>query len=147
MTLKSPFKISYSDLLCILCAILYAFHIVLTEAFTKQVDSIALGVLQLGFVGALSFVFSIGIEDFILPRDNETLIVVLILGIFCTAFSYIVQTYAQRYTNSVHTGLILSLEPAFSATLAFFILKEVLFLRQYIGGIILLFSVLLVETE
>jgi drug/metabolite transporter (DMT)-like permease len=58
-----------------------------------------------------------------------------------------VQTTAQQYTSATHTGLILSLEPVFSAIFAFTILGEILSLRGYAGAVILLSSVLIAEVD
>ena len=59
MTLNTDFRVSGGDSLCILCALLSAIHIIITGLYTKIVDSLALGVIQLGFVGLLSMVLTI----------------------------------------------------------------------------------------
>jgi drug/metabolite transporter (DMT)-like permease len=69
----------------------------------------------------------------------------LALSILCTAVGYIVQATAQQYTSPTHTGLILSLEPVFSAILGFAFLSEVLSPRGYTGAVILMLSVLIAE--
>ncbi|KRQ86598.1 putative DMT superfamily transporter inner membrane protein [Caloramator mitchellensis] len=147
LTINGRFEISKGDILIISCAILYAFHVVLTDIFTKEVDSIALGTLQLGFVGLLSSIIAIIVEKPMLPRNGLTWAVVILLSIFCTAFGYIAQTYAQKYVSASHTGLILSLESVFSAIFSFTFLEETLSIRGYIGAIILLFSVIWVEIK
>jgi drug/metabolite transporter (DMT)-like permease len=147
MTLNSQLSISSGDLLCILCALLFAIHVVATGVFTQKVDSIALGVLQLGFVGLFSLVFSMFTETVRLPDTAVSWVSILSLSILCTAVGYIVQTTAQQYTSATHTGLILSLEPVFSAIFAFAVLGEVLSLKGYTGAAILMFSVLIAEVD
>ncbi|PGZ06168.1 EamA family transporter, partial [Bacillus thuringiensis] len=51
LTLTSEFKIGNGDIFCILSALFYAIHVIITGSVTKHVNSIALGVIQLGFVG------------------------------------------------------------------------------------------------
>jgi len=145
LTLNTQLSVSGGDLLCILCAFLSAVHVVVMGVFTRKVDSIALGVLQLGFAGILSIVFSLFTETVSLPSTGISWGATLALSILCTAFGYIVQATAQQYTSASHTGLILSLEPVFSAVLGFAFLGEVLPLRGYFGAVILLFSVLIAE--
>ena len=147
LTLDTEFVISGGDLLCILCALLFAIHVVATGVFTQKVNSIALGVLQLGFVGLFSSVFAVFTETLTLPATPLAWFVVLTLSIVCTAVGYIVQTTAQQYTSATHTGLILSLEPVFSAIFAYACLGEVLAIRGYIGAVILLGIVLLAEVD
>lgn len=145
LSLNSELRVSNGDLLCILCALLFATHVVVTGVFTQNVDSIALGVLQLGFVGLFSTVFSMFTETLKLPGSISSWVAVLLLSIFCTAIGYIVQTTAQQYTSATHTGLILSLEPVFSAIFAYAVLGEILSPKGYVGAVILLLSVLVAE--
>lgn len=141
LTLNTQLTIGGGDLLCILCALLFAAHIVATGVLTKKVDSIALGVLQLGFVGLFSTILSLSMETMALPATPLSWFVVLSLSILCTAIGYIVQTTAQQYTSATHTGLILALEPVFSAIFAAIFLSELLSIRAYAGAVILLISV------
>lgn len=147
LTLNTKLKINSGDILCILCALLFAIHVVVTGVFTQRVDSIALGVLQLGFVGLLSTIFSMLKENMSLPSTILSWAAVLTLSIFCTAIGYIVQTTAQRYTSATHTGLILSLEPVFSAIFSYIFLGEILSSKGYVGAFILLLSVLISEFD
>lgn len=147
LTLNSQIKVSIGDLLCILCALLFAVHIIVTGVYTQKVDSITLSVLQLGFVGFFSIAFSMFTETVKLPSTGLSWFAVLALSILCTAVGYIVQTTAQQYTNASHTGLILSLEPVFSAIFAFAFLGEILSTKGYIGAFILLCGVLLAEID
>ena len=147
LTLNDQLQVGGGDLLCILCALLFAVHIIVTGVYTQKVDSIALSVIQLGFVGLFSVVFSVFTETVKLPQSGLSWFAVLALSILCTAVGYIVQTTAQQYTSATHTGLILSLEPVFSAVFAYIFLGEVLSNRGYIGAVILLGSVLVAEVD
>jgi drug/metabolite transporter (DMT)-like permease len=147
LTLNTRLQANPGDLLCLLCALLFAVHVVATGFFTRNVDSVALGVLQLGFVAVFATAFSLVTEKMSLPGDITSWLVVLVLSILCTAVGYIVQTTAQRHTSATHTGLILSLEPVFSAVFSYIILKEILAPRAYAGAAILLAGVLTAELD
>lgn len=147
LTLNSQLSVNSGDLLCILCALLSAVHVIVIEVFTRRVDSVALGVLQLGFAGLFSTIFSFFTETVRLPDTALSWGAILVLSILCTAFGYIVQATAQKHTSATHAGLIFSLEPVFSALFGFMLLGEVLSLRGYIGGAILLLSVLIAEVD
>ena len=67
----------------------------------------------------------------------------MILGVFCTAFCYIIQIYALKNTSAIQAGIILSLEPVFSAIFAYIFLGELLSKQGYIGAILLFISVIL----
>jgi drug/metabolite transporter (DMT)-like permease len=147
LTLNDKILFNLGDFLCILCSLAFAGHIIATGIFTRKVDPVTLGVIQLGFAAVYSSIFSIIFESPTLPSTAESWFTVLILSVFCTAVGFIVQTYAQKYTTSVHTGLIFSMEPLFAAFFAFAFAHELLLLRGYIGGIILVLSIINVEVD
>lgn len=91
--------------------------------------------------------FSLLTETVRLPSTAISWGATLALSILCTAVGYIVQATAQQYTSATHTGLILSLEPVFSAILGFAFLGEILSSRGYAGAAILLISVLIAEVD
>jgi drug/metabolite transporter (DMT)-like permease len=147
LTLNSQILFNLGDFLCIICSLAFAAHIIVTGKFAKEVDPVTLGVIQLGFVALYSSVFSLIFENPTLPSTVESWFTVLILSVFCTAIGFIVQTYAQKYTTPVHTGLIFSMEPLFAAFFAFAFAHEMLLIRGYIGGIILVLSIINIEVD
>jgi len=147
LTLNGQLSVKSGDLLCILCAVFSALHVVVMGVFTKKVDSIALGILQLGFAGIFCIVFSMFTETVRLPNTAVSWGATLALSILCTAVGYIVQATSQQYTSATHTGLILSLEPVFSAISGYMLLGEILSLKGYIGAAVLLLSVLIAELD
>jgi drug/metabolite transporter (DMT)-like permease len=142
LTLNNQLFINFGDLLCVAGALLYATHIIVTEKLTKTVDSILLGVIQLGFAGALGFIFSLFLETPRFPMNVQEWVPVLVLSILCSAIGFIVQTVAQQYTTSTNTGLIFSLEPVFAAIFAFLFLGEVLSTQGWLGALLVLFGVI-----
>jgi drug/metabolite transporter (DMT)-like permease len=135
------------DILCILCSVAFAVHILVTERLTKDVDSVALGVIQLGFVGIYAVVFSFMLETPTLPVSFSNWMVVLGLSVFSTAIAFVTQTVAQKYTTATHTGLIFTFEPLFSVLIAYIFLGEILSLRGYAGAALMLASLMLVELK
>lgn len=133
------------DILCILCSVAFAAHILVTERFTKEVDSVALGVIQLGFVGVYAVVFSFMLETPTLPVSVSNWMVILGLSVFSTAIAFVTQTVAQKYTTATHTGLIFTFEPLFSVLIAYIFLGEILSIRGYAGAALMLASLMLIE--
>ena len=147
LSLDTELKINTGDLFCLLCAVVSAAHVIVVGIFTQESEPITLGVLQLGFAGLLSIIFSFFTETVRLPSTKTTWFSVLTLSIFCTAISYIVQTTAQQHTTATHTGLIFSTEPVFSAIFSYIFLNEVLEPRAYLGAFILMCGVLTAEVD
>ena len=147
ITIKGQYQFNIGDILCVLCSFAFAAYIIVTDKLTKGVDSLSLGILQLGFVGLYGGVFSIFLEQPKFPATPTSWGAILALSVFCTAFAFIAQTIAQKHTSPTHTGLIFTLEPVFTAIFAFAFLNEVLTKAAYFGGGILLLSILLVELD
>lgn len=147
LTLNSQLQLSLGDILCIICALFYSVHIIVTGKVTKNVDSISLGVWQLGFCGAWGLLFTLLFETPQLPQNTNVWSSILALSILCSALGFIVQTIAQQYTTATHAGLIFSLEPIFAAGFAFVFIGETLSIRGYIGASIVLLGILIAEID
>lgn len=145
LTLNDNLSFNLGDILCITGALLCAIHIMITEKLTRQVDSVALGIVQFGFVGLFSTITSFIWEKPILPQTTTSWVSVILLAVFCTAIGYMVQTIAQKYTTATHTGLIFGLEPISAAVSAYLFAGEVLSTKGYIGAAVLLSALFIAE--
>lgn len=143
LTLNEQLTINKGDILCILCATSFAVQVLVMERIPKSADSVAIGALQLGITAVVNFILSFFLENFTVPSDLKVWGVIVILGVFCTAFCYIIQIYALKNTSAIQAGIILSLEPVFSAIFAYIFLGELLSKQGYIGAILLFISVIL----
>ena len=147
LTLDKNLEFHIGDILCLICSLLFSFHVLITERFVKNNNPITLGVLQFGGVALLSFLVQYPIEKFTLPKNEKFWISLMILSVFCTALAYIIQTVSQKKLSSTLIGLILSLEPIFSGIFGYFILNEYLTFQQYVGAFLLLISVIYVSVK
>ncbi len=153
MTLKDDFSINMDhlpgDLLCILCALSYAFHILVTQKAVKQenINSFQLGVFQLFFCGAYCLIMGFIFEAPTIPSNWKVGGSVLFLAIFCTGVAFIVQSVAQKFTEASRVGIIFSLEPVFAGIVAYFFAGEILTVKGYIGVIIMILAILFLETD
>ncbi len=82
-----------------------------------------------------------------LPTTAATWAAALFLGLLCSGVAFVVQTVQQQYTTASHVGLIFTLEPVFSAIVAYFFAHEVLQLRGYIGAALMMVSLLVMELD
>ncbi len=143
LTIQLPFRIQFGDLLCIAAAFCYAIHILVAGSAAHKVDTLNLGILQLGFAGFFGFVFSLLLETPTFPDSTISWIAILALSILCSGVGFILQIVAQQYTTPVRTGLIFSLEPVFAAIVGVVFAHEVITGAGYIGAALMLFGVIL----
>jgi drug/metabolite transporter (DMT)-like permease len=82
------------------------------------------------------------------PRlDNRDILLLLILGIFCTALSHSLFIKGMRHIKAQTAAIISSLEPVYGIIMALLILKEVPSLRTILGGIVILGTILAVTLK
>jgi drug/metabolite transporter (DMT)-like permease len=141
LTIGKDFSISIGSLLCLLAALLYAVHIILTNQFVKEVDTLQLGIYQLGFVSVYGAIGTFVFETPNLPVDAISWIAILGLAVICSAYGFVMQPIAQKYTSPESTGFLFSLEPIFAALFAFLFLREHMGLQGYVGALLILTGV------
>jgi len=98
-------------------------------------------------VGAVMLLVSLVLEKPCLPRSPGVWAAALFLGILCTGVAFVVQTVQQQYTAASHVGLIFTLEPVFSAVIAYFFAGERLQPRGYLGAALMLLSLVIMEVN
>lgn len=147
LMLGDRFKPAIGDILCIGCAVFYAFDLLLTETACQKegVDTLQMAVIELLTVGLLNLVMCLIFEEPSLPKTPTVWGAILFLAVFCTGLSITVQAIAQKYTTASHAGLIFSLEPVFAAIIAFLFAGEVLSVRGYIGAGLMMLSIFIIE--
>lgn len=149
MTLNDSFRPALGDIICMGTAIFYAVDLLLTDKAVRdpEVDPLQLGVCQLGVVGIIMLILTLTLEQPKLPQSPAAWGAALFLAIFCTGIAFVIQAVQQQYTTASHVGLIFTLEPLFSAIVAYFFAHEVLGLRGYIGAALMMFSLILMEVD
>lgn len=143
-------KFGLGEILTFLCAICVAFQIIFIDIYTKEYDSILLGIIQVIF-SAICCSIGWGVTGFEkVYIDNDIIITLFVIGVLATAVSFTAETYVQKFTSSTHTALIFSIEPVFGLMFALIIpdntgVSEVLTFSKILGCCLILFGVLISE--
>jgi len=140
-------RIGLGDFLIVLCAVAYAFHILVLGHFAKHADVPGLTVVQIA-MGAL---IGAGCFWWVEPVQADfpaiVWIALLVTSLLATAFAFALQTWAQSHTSPTRTALIFSLEPVFALAVSWQFTGEVLSFRAALGAALILASILLVEVR
>ena len=67
----------------------------------------------------------------------------LYLGLICSAFGFIAQMVAQKYTSAERVGILFCLEPVFAAMIGVIYLHEPFSLSSFMGAVLVLAAVIL----
>lgn len=132
------------DLLTLGCAVMFSFHIALTERFAPGKDALALVTVQLCVVALLAAVCL----PFVQTRVSWTLPLLaaaVFTGLFASTLAIGLQTWAQARTTAVRAALVFSLEPVFAASFSVVLGREQLGRRELAGGLLTILAVLVAE--
>ena len=147
LTVRESLTLQSGDLLCIGGAAMYACQILLADRFTRDGNGLLLGIWQLGFCGLYAWLCAFLFETPVLPSNTAEWLAVLGLSLICSAFCFVAQPIAQKYTTPEHAALLFSLEPVSSAGCGFCFLHEVLSLNGYFGAVLVLCGVLIASVQ
>ena len=143
LTLHDGFRINPGDLLCLAGAMLNAVQVCYMSRLLTRIDPLPLGVIQFGVAGVLGLVLAVVLETPSLPAGGFGWFAMLYLGLVCSAFGFIAQMVAQKYTSAERVGILFCLEPVFAAMIGVIYLHEPFGLSGLIGAALVLTGVIL----
>jgi drug/metabolite transporter (DMT)-like permease len=112
---------NFGDFLTLICAICFSAQILLVDKFTKEVDVIALTILELAFVGLLAIIPTVLVDNLRVNFNGFSIFAMVFTTVFCTAVAMVVQNKMQKFTNPAHAAIIYLAEPVFGAFFSIFI--------------------------
>jgi drug/metabolite transporter (DMT)-like permease len=136
--------LSSGDWLTLGCAVAYAFHILLTERYAPKTGVVALVAVQLWVVAGLS-ALCLPVTGARVEWTPSFIGAAAFCGLFASAVAICVQTWAQARTTAVRVALICSMEPVFAGVYSVALGYEVLGVREWVGGGLIVAGVLVAE--
>lgn len=137
------FSIQKSDILVLICALCFAFHILIIDYFAPKTNGIALSLVQFIVCALESGVMTLIFERPTIEGIMAALGTILYVGIFSSGVAYTLQIIAQKGSDPTVVSLLLSLESVFGALAGAVILHEVMSGREYFGCALMLCAVML----
>ncbi len=141
------FSFNKGDFLSVLSSICCAWHLIFTGIFVAENDATLLSVIQMTFISLFGFVAAFIFEP--IPSNISILSFgsLLFMAVLCTAFAFLAQTVALKYTTATHVAIIFVMEPLFGAITSRFLLNEILGIKGIIGGLLIIIAMLLSELD
>ena len=135
-------------LLALISAFLAAFFSVINSVLVKENDSAIISFYELmgGFwVISILFYLNGDIVSEELSLNTIQLFWLMVLGIICTSFAFLLGVYVMKFIKPYTVNLSVNLEPIYAIIFALLIFKdsEVMTLNFYMGSIIVVGSILL----
>jgi drug/metabolite transporter (DMT)-like permease len=115
MLTGGPSGFGLGDVLVIVCAVLFALHIVLLSRWSPRLSAAPLAMVQMG---ACALIFSAGGTWTLRMPSTDVWIAIVITGVFASALAFYIQTWAQAHIDASRTALIIAMEPAWAVAAA-----------------------------
>jgi drug/metabolite transporter (DMT)-like permease len=154
LSITAGFSIRIGDLVVILGAVCWAFHILVVDHFVTPLghrDVMRMCLYQFmtaGLLGVLCcplFDHFFTISPLSIANIISVLPAILYAGILSTGAGFTLQAIGQRYANPSAASIIMSLESVFSLIGGMLILHETMTGREFLGCILMFSAVLLAQ--
>ncbi len=142
LCMTDGFGVGKGDLLVMVCAVLFSFHILVIDHFSPLVDGVKMSCIQFFVCAILS-----GIPAFLFETPNLSDILlawapILYTGVLSCGVAYTLQIVGQKNMNPTVASLILSMESCISVLAGWAILGQKLTIRE-LGGCVLMFAAII----
>ena len=133
------------DILVLLCAVVFAVHILVIDHFSAKADGVRMSCIQFLVCGLLS-----GVCMLIMEHPEMRLILqawqpILYAGVFSCGVGYTLQIVGQKGTDPTVASLILSLESVVSVLAGWLLLGQRLSVRELSGCALMFAAILLAQ--
>ena len=132
-----------SDLIILLCAVMFAVQIVLVDLLARDVDSLRLNTIQCLICAVLSCACMLFTEQPRWPAIVSCAIPLAHTGFLSMGGAYAFQIIGQKDVEPATASLIMSLESVFATILAFLILHETMSGWEILGCFLVFAAVVL----
>jgi len=149
---SDSFSLQTGDLLVLICAVLYAVHILIIDYFSPKTDGVVVACIQFFVCFLVSGVLALIFEQPTWKQITDGAIPLLYAGLMSSGVGYTLQIVGQKGLNPTVAALIMSLESVTSAVAGFIAYKigflttdQSLSARQICGCAIVFCAVILVQ--
>ena len=133
-----PSGMGLGDALVLVCAVLFALHIVLLGRWSPGLPAAPLAMVQMGVAAVI---FSAGGSWSLRIPSQEVWIAIVITGVFASALGFYIQTWSQGFISPNRTALILATEPAWALAAAVVLAGQRLGPLQAAGAALVLLAI------
>lgn len=137
--------LNQGDILMGLCAVCYAFHIVLSAKYAREYDGPLLNIVQIMTTAVLSVILSLAADGAPAALSFGQVKSVLYLAVCATIIPYLLCLYGQKRVSTTTSGILLSFESVFATAMSIIVLHEHISLQFVAGGILVIGAAVLSE--
>lgn len=142
-------KINFGDVITLLCAVAFAFHIVYLDKYSRTSGHLFIIFGQYISMVVLSFLAMIFFEvipgNFYFRINAYSVSITFFTAVFSTLFALFLMMKYQKHVTPVRAGLIYNMEQVTAVISAYFILSEIMSVNQIAGAVIMTIGLIISE--
>ena len=148
LCIKSDFSIELGDLLTLVSAFFFTFHILIIDYFMeKGANPIKTSCIQFLVVGIISLILALIFEKPDLSIIWNSKLEIMYAGFLSSGIAYTLQIMAQKDADPTSATLIMSLESVFAVLSGWIVLGESLSVKELLGCLLVFVAVILAQVQ
>ena len=148
LCIKPGTTLVFSDALVLICALIFATHIIAIDHFSQKSDGVRMSLVQFATASVVNLVLALIFE---MPLNasliGDSALSILYLAICSSGIAYTLQIVGQKDCDPTVASILLSLESVFGVIGAALFLGERMSAREYLGCAIVFAAVLLSQLD
>ncbi len=137
--------LNIGDGLMLVCAMLFAWHILSVDHFIEGADSVTMSCIQFGVTALISTVLMFVFEEPKVGPITQAWLPILYAGILSSGVAFTLQIITQRHLSPVVAALIMSMESVFSVLSGWLVLGEWMSVRELCGCMLMFAAIILAQ--
>lgn len=142
---KGALSLAQGDVLVLICALLFSFHILIIDYFSPKGDGVVISCIQFFVCGILSGIIMLFVENPTFANIMDAKWSILYAGALSSGVAYTLQVVAQKGVNPTVASLILCLESVVAVLAGWIILGDKLTSRELAGCILMFVAIVLAQ--
>ncbi len=143
LCMKNGFALEKGDILLLLCAGVFTFHIMLIDVVSPQTDGVVISCIQFATAGVLSTVPALIMETPQFANLIRAAVPILYAGAFSCGIGYTFQILGQKHVEPTKASLILCLESVISVLAGWILLPDQGLSFREIAGCVIMFAAII----
>lgn len=145
LCMKGRFSLEAGDAMELLCAFLFACHIMLIDHFSPKTDGVTMSCIQFFACALFSTFCALLFEHPQWWQVRAALLPILYAGIFSSGVGYTLQIISQKNLHPTVASITMSLESVFSAVFGWILLHQALNGREILGCLLMFSAIILAQ--
>ncbi len=142
---KGEFSMGYGDLVTLICAVFFTFHILAIDHYSPKVDGVKLSCMQFFVAGTINIIIMFIFEKPVIKDILVCAVPIVYSGIMSCGVAYTLQIIGQKYAEPTVASLVMSMESVFAALAGWVLLGQGMNGREIFGCLLMFGAITLIQ--